>query len=58
MIYYNRMKEEWNDEFDEKFRVPMTPEGNYGDLDFEFYSQEEFWGWADNNIVDKLEQIV
>lgn len=39
------MFEEWTDEND-KFRVPMTPEGDPKDFKKTFKDEKEFWDWC------------
>jgi len=42
MITYDYMAEEWIDDEDEEFKVPMTPEGDRAELQQKFTTKEEF----------------
>jgi len=43
MIGYDYMNEEWMDDDDEDFKVPMTPDGDPEELRQKFATKEEFF---------------
>jgi len=45
MIAYDYMNEEWMDDDDEDFKVPMTPDGDPEELRQKFATKKEFFNY-------------